>query len=143
MFQKSAGGTRDRCTHPARGLRPHRPGSLNEIGIPHEEYLELRQTAPVHWVEQEPEARAGMESGTGFFAVTRHADVSAVSKNSKDFSTAENGAIIRFKADMLREMVEFQRVMLINQDPPEHTLHPRRSSRAASPRARSAPSTRR
>jgi cholest-4-en-3-one 26-monooxygenase len=76
-----------------------------------------------------------MEGGTGFFAVTRHEDVSAVSKNSKDFSTSENGAIIRFKEDMLREMVEFQRVMLINQDPPEHTLTRQIVSRGFTPRA--------
>ena len=36
------------------------------------------------------------ESGTGYFAVTKHDDVSAISKNAKDWSNAENGAIIRF-----------------------------------------------
>jgi len=116
------------------GFDPTDP-DLNEAGIPYEEFAELRTTAPVHWIEQAPEARAGMEGGTGFFAVTRHADVSAVSKNSKDFSTAENGAIIRFKEDMLREMVEFQRVMIINQDPPDHTTTRRIISRGFTPRA--------
>jgi cholest-4-en-3-one 26-monooxygenase len=67
--------------------------------------------------------------------VTRHEDVAAVSKNSKDFSTSENGAIIRFQEGMLREMVEFQRVMLINQDPPEHTATRRIISRGFTPRS--------
>jgi cholest-4-en-3-one 26-monooxygenase len=116
------------------GFDPTDPG-LNESGIPYDAYAELRRTDPVHWIEQVPGARAGMEGGTGFWAVTRHADVAAISKNSKDFSTAENGAIIRFKEDMLREMVEFQRVMLINQDPPEHTLTRQIVSRGFTPRA--------
>jgi cholest-4-en-3-one 26-monooxygenase len=116
------------------GFDPTDP-DLNQTGIPYREFAEMRTTAPVFWVEQAPEARAGMEGGTGMFAVTRHEDVAAVSKNSKDFSTAENGAIIRFKEDMLREMVEFQRVMIINQDPPDHTTTRRIISRGFTPRA--------
>ena len=78
------------------------PG-INEKNIPHDEFLALRKKAPVFWVEQEQGARDGMseESGTGYWAVSKHADVAAVSKNSKDFSTAENGAIIRFQEGML------------------------------------------
>ncbi len=102
--------------------------------VPHEEFLALRQSAPVFWVEQTPEARAGME-GTGYWALSKHADVSAVSKNSKDFSSTENGAIIRFGADMTREQVELQRVMLINQDPPDHTKFRQIVSRVFTPRS--------
>jgi cholest-4-en-3-one 26-monooxygenase len=108
---------------------------LNERSIPHDEFRAVRRSSPVTWIEQEPRARAGMEGGTGYWAVSRHADVAAVSKNSRDFSTAENGAIIRFKEDMTREMVEFQRVMLINQDPPEHTATRHIISRGFTPRA--------
>ncbi len=116
------------------GFDPTDP-SINEAGVPYKEFAELRTTAPVFWIEQAPEARAGMEGGAGMFAVTRHEEVSAVSKNSKDFSSAENGAIIRFKEDMVREMVEFQRVMIINQDPPDHTTTRRIVSRGFTPRA--------
>ncbi len=116
------------------GFDPTDP-DLNQSGIPYEQFAELRTTSPVFWIEQQPQARAGMEGGTGFFAVTRHADVAAVSKNSKDFSSAENGAIIRFQEGMLREMVEFQRVMIINQDPPDHTTTRRIISRGFTPRA--------
>ena len=112
------------------------PG-LNEKNIPHDEFLALRKKAPVFWIEQEQGSRDGMskESGTGYWAISKHADVLAVSKNSKDFSTAENGAIIRFQEGMLREQVELQRVMLINQDPPEHTATRQIISRGFTPRA--------
>src|SRR3954454_23667598 len=106
-------------------------------GMPHEQYRALRETSPVHWVEQPQAARDGMsvESGNGYHAVTRHADVAAVSKNSKAFSSWENGAIIRFPEGIQREMVEMQRVIIINQDAPEHTHTRRMVSRAFTPRA--------
>jgi cholest-4-en-3-one 26-monooxygenase len=106
-------------------------------GLPHDQFRALRETAPVRWVEQEQAARDGMsaESGNGYFAVTRHADVAAVSKNSKVFSSWENGAIIRFPEGIEREMVEMQRVVIINQDAPEHTHTRRIVSRAFTPRA--------
>ena len=108
-----------------------------ESRVPHEEFKALRQNAPVSWVEQPQGSRDGMseESGTGYFAVSKHADVAAVSKNSKDFSSMENGAIIRFQEGMEREQVELQRVMLINQDPPDHTKTRQIISRGFTPRA--------
>jgi len=108
-----------------------------ESRVPHEEFKALRQNAPVSWVEQPQGSRDGMseESGTGYYAVSKHADVAAVSKNSKDFSSMENGAIIRFQEGMEREQVELQRVMLINQDPPDHTKTRQIISRGFTPRA--------
>ena len=110
---------------------------LNEKDVPHEEFLALRSTAPVHWVEQAPGSYDGMatESGSGYFAVSRHVDVAAVSKNSKDFSSSENGAIIRFSEGIEREQVEMQRAIMINQDAPEHTATRRIVSRGFTPRA--------
>ena len=103
--------------------------------VPHDEFLAMRRTAPVFWVEQPPEARAGMEGGSGYWALSRHEDVQAVSKNSDDFSTHENSAIIRFAPDMTREQVEAQRVMLINIDPPDHTKMRQIISRGFTPRS--------
>ena len=116
-----------------QGFDPTDP-QLCQDGIPLEEFLELRKTAPVWWVEQAPDARAGFDD-TGYWAVSRHQDVAAVSKNSKDFSSAENGAIIRFSPDMTRDQVELQQVMLINQDPPNHTKTRQVISRGFTPRA--------
>ena len=105
--------------------------------IPHEEFKRLRRTAPITWIEQRPEQVSGFapESGTGYYAVTRHADISAISKDSKNWSTAENGAIIRFPGAMTREQIELQRVILINQDPPEHATTRQIVSRGFTPRS--------
>lgn len=103
--------------------------------VPHEQFRALRQHAPVHWIDQTPEAAAGFLGEPGYWAVSRHEDVAAVSKNSKDFSTHENGAIIRFAPDMTRDQVELQRVMLINQDPPDHTKLRQIVSRGFTPRS--------
>ncbi|WP_246081890.1 cytochrome P450 [Nocardioides litoris] len=110
---------------------------LIEERIPHDELAALRRAAPVHWVPQAPGTYDGMaaESGAGYWAVTRHEDVLAISKNSRDWSTEVNGAIIRFSEGMTREQVELQRTILINQDPPHHTAHRAIISRGFTPRA--------
>ncbi|WP_370195183.1 cytochrome P450 [Nocardioides sp.] len=110
---------------------------LLERDIPHDSFRAARQQFPVTWVEQAPGSYDGMsvESGSGYFAVTRHADVAAVSKNSKDWSTEENGAIIRFSEGMQREQIELQRTILLNQDPPHHTQHRAIVSRGFTPRS--------
>jgi len=104
-------------------------------GVPLTEHALARQTSPVHWVEQPQNARDGMEGGTGYWAISRHEDVARVSKDSKNFSSAENSAIIRFPEGMLREMIEFQRVMLLNQDGPEHLATRQIISRGFTPRS--------
>ena len=110
---------------------------LLEKGIPHEAFRRARQTSRMHWVEQQPGAADGMShvAGHGYWAVTRHEDVAAISKNSKDWSTEENGSIIRFSEGMTREQVELQRVILLNQDPPHHTQHRSIISRGFTPRS--------
>ncbi|MCW2755024.1 MAG: steroid C27-monooxygenase [Marmoricola sp.] len=107
---------------------------VNEGGIPHERFAAARATAPIHWVEQPPGSRSGFP-GTGYWAVTRHADVVEVSKNVADFSVWENGAIIRLPEGVTRDQVEIQRVMLINQDPPDHTRYRAIVSRGFTPRS--------
>jgi cholest-4-en-3-one 26-monooxygenase len=87
--------------------------------IPVEEFAELRRTAPIWWNEQ-PRGMAGF-GDSGFWVVSRHADVKQVSINSEVFSSAENTAIIRFRPDMTRERIQMQRVIMLNTDPPHHT----------------------
>ena len=108
--------------------------SIYETRVPHDELLALRRTSPVHWVDQVPEAHAGLV-GDGYWVVSRHADVLAVSKDSTHYSTYENGAIIRFAADMTRDQVEATRAMVVNQDPPDHTRLRNIISRGFTPRA--------
>ena len=101
--------------------------------VPHEEFAELRRTAPVYWIDQVPEAHAGFPAG--YWAITRHADVLDISKDSANWSTYENGAIIRFAATMTREEVELTRAMVINHDPPDHTRLRTIISRGFTPRS--------
>jgi cholest-4-en-3-one 26-monooxygenase len=110
---------------------------LNQRAIPHDQFRIARQHSPIVWIEQAPEQTSGFapESGSGYYAVTRHEDVSAISKDSRNWSTYENGAIIRFPGEMLREQIELQRVILINQDPPEHTQTRAIISRGFTPRS--------
>jgi cholest-4-en-3-one 26-monooxygenase len=116
------------------GFDPTDPALIEER-VPHEEFAALRRTSPVFWIEQADDARAGMEGGSGFWAVSRHEHVKEVSRNSHDFSTWENTAIIRFAEGMTREQIEAQRVILINQDPPDHTQLRGIISRGFTPRA--------
>ncbi|GAB1646675.1 cytochrome P450 [Krasilnikovia sp. MM14-A1259] len=102
-------------------------------GIPHAEFAEMRRSAPVWWI---PQARgsAGFDD-EGYWAVTRHADVMTVSRDTDTFSSWENTAIVRFQADLPRERIEMQRCALINMDPPQHTKQRSIVSRGFTPRA--------
>jgi cholest-4-en-3-one 26-monooxygenase len=101
--------------------------------VPDKEFAELRSTAPIWWNEQ-PTGATGF-GDTGFWAVTRHADVMDVSKNDKLFSSWENTAIVRFDEGITREGIDMQRVIMLNTDPPHHTDMRRIVSRGFTPRA--------
>ena len=103
------------------------------VRVPVEEFAELRRTAPVSWVPQQP-GTTGFDDG-GYWAVTRHADVVEVSRNSDVYSTWENTALIRFNPGMPRERIELQRFVLLNIDPPHHTKLRAIVSRGFTPRA--------
>jgi cholest-4-en-3-one 26-monooxygenase len=102
-------------------------------GIPHAEFAEMRRNAPVWWIPQE-RGSAGFDD-EGYWAVTRHADVMAVSRDSETWSSWENTAIVRFQAGMPRDRIEMQRYVLLNMDPPQHTQQRSIVSRGFTPRA--------
>jgi cholest-4-en-3-one 26-monooxygenase len=106
---------------------------INEVALPHEQFRALRESEPIRWIEQVPEARAGFLD-TGYWACTRHAEVRQVSKDNENWSAMENGVIIRFAPDMTRDQVEVQRAMLIHHDPPSHTKMRGIVSRGFTPR---------
>jgi len=106
---------------------------INEVALPHDEFRALRANEPIRWIEQVPEARAGFLD-TGYWALTRHAEVRQVSKDNENWSAMENGVIIRFAPDMTRDQVEVQRAMLIHHDPPDHTKMRGIVSRGFTPR---------
>jgi cholest-4-en-3-one 26-monooxygenase len=102
-------------------------------GIPHKRFAELRRTAPVWWNAQ-PRGSAGFDD-EGFWAVTRHADVMTVSRDSETYSSWQNTAIVRFRADITRENIEMQRFVMLNIDPPHHTELRSIVARGFTPRA--------
>jgi cytochrome P450 len=77
-------------------------------GFPHAAFKRLRETDPVAWIEE--------EDGSGFWAITKHADVIDVSRDYKTFSAARG---IRIE-EMADDELEARRT-LMEADPPEHT----------------------
>jgi cholest-4-en-3-one 26-monooxygenase len=101
--------------------------------VPDEELAELRRAAPVWWVAQS-RGSAGFDD-EGYWAITRHADIMAISKAPDVYSSWENTALIRFPEGAPRESIELQRLVLLNIDPPEHTKLRGIVSRGFTPRA--------
>jgi cholest-4-en-3-one 26-monooxygenase len=101
--------------------------------VPAEELAELRRAAPVWWVAQR-RGSAGFDD-EGYWAVTRHADIQAVSKTPEVYSSWENTALIRFQEGIERGAIEMQRIILLNMDPPDHTKLRGIVSRGFTPRA--------
>jgi cholest-4-en-3-one 26-monooxygenase len=98
--------------------------------VPNAEHAELRRAAPIWWNTQ---PNSGFEDD-GFWAVSRHADVVEVSRNSDLFGSWENSAIIRHGAPV-KEGIDLQRLILLNIDPPQHTKLRSIVSRGFTPRA--------
>jgi cholest-4-en-3-one 26-monooxygenase len=100
--------------------------------VPQAELAELRRAAPIWWNAQPSDMGFNDD---GFWAVTRHRDVVAISRDSDTFSSYENTAIVRFSSGSTREQIEMQRVIMLNIDPPHHTKVRGIVSRGFTPRA--------
>ncbi|KUO03497.1 cytochrome P450 [Streptomyces caeruleatus] len=96
--------------------------------VPHEAYRVLRDHHPV--VRQEESEVLGWPAGPGFWAVTRHADVVRVLKDSVTYSSYIGATQIR---DPDPDDLPFIRRMMLNQDPPGHGRLRRLVSRAFTP----------
>ena len=92
-------------------------------GVPHDQFDLLRRESPVHW-HPHPEY-------TGFWAVTRHADVRAVSRDHATFSTELGSTFIQ---DFDEAALELVRMTLLNMDPPKHSRYRRLVSAGFTPR---------
>ncbi|MGW1983985.1 cytochrome P450 [Streptomyces collinus] len=97
-------------------------------GVPYADYRLLRDHHPVAW-QDEPEV-LGWPAGPGFWAVTRHADVVRVLKDSATYSSYVGATQIR---DPDPDDLPFIRRMMLNQDPPVHGRLRRLVSRAFTP----------
>jgi cytochrome P450 len=76
--------------------------------LPHETFALLRREAPVWWYD--------WPLGRGYWCVTKHADVVAVSRDTKTF-TSEQGANL----EDLDEEQRAARQSMLETDPPRHT----------------------
>ncbi|MBG0851690.1 cytochrome P450 [Streptomyces spinoverrucosus] len=117
-------------------MTPSAPPSVPDVfdprryadGVPYDAYRVLRDHHPVAW-QDEPEV-LGWPAGPGFWAVTRHADVVRVLKDSATFSSCLGATQIR---DPDADDLPFIRRMMLNQDPPDHNRLRRLVSRAFTP----------
>ena len=92
-------------------------------GVPHDQFDLLRREAPVFWHEH-PNAE-------GFWAITKHADVKAISRDVDTFSTEVGSAFILDQDPMA---LEFHRMTLLQMDPPKHNRYRRLVSAGFTPR---------
>ncbi|GAT12098.1 cytochrome P450 [Mycolicibacterium novocastrense] len=100
-------------------------------GIPVAEFAQLRKTAPVWWNEQ---CESIFDDG-GYWVISRHEDVKAISRNSELWSTNRKGAVMRLPEGVTSEQLELTKALLINHDAPEHTRLRKLVSRLFTPRA--------
>ncbi len=94
-------------------------------GIPHQQFDWLRREAPVYWHESDDPAVPD------FWALTRHADVQAVSRDIDRFSSERGGVFLMGQSDEEREMFR----SIIETDRPAHTRLRRVVNRGFTPRA--------
>ncbi|HSK00694.1 MAG TPA: cytochrome P450 [Kofleriaceae bacterium] len=88
-------------------------------GIPHDVFRWLRAHDPVSW------------RATGYWAVTRHADVTAVLRAPTVFSSWRGGVLVE---DPPPEFLAKLRQNVLNRDPPDHTAMRRLLNHAFSPK---------
>ncbi|MCK0172561.1 cytochrome P450 [Mycolicibacterium sp. F2034L] len=100
-------------------------------GIPVDEFAQLRRTAPVWWNEQ---AESIFDDG-GYWVITRHEDIKAISRNGDLWSTNAKGAVMRLPEGVTSEQLDLTKALLINHDAPEHTRLRKIVSRLFTPRS--------
>ncbi len=92
-------------------------------GVPHDQFDRLRAEAPVYF---HPEA-----NDTGFWAITKHADIRRLSQDNETFS-AELGGVFIPTAD--EEALASLRLTILMMDPPKHNRYRRLVSKGFTPR---------
>lgn len=93
------------------------------IGIPHDEYRQLRKECPVYF-NKEPDGR-------GFWAVTKYEDIVRISKDPQTFSSHRGGTNL---PDYPQENLVSIQLLMINMDPPIHNQFRRIVRRGFTPK---------
>jgi cholest-4-en-3-one 26-monooxygenase len=81
-------------------------------GPPHELFARMRAEAPVRW--------NSTPDGGGFWSLTRHEDISAVSRDTHTFSSHSDGIFLH--RDQVLPL-DLNRNLLLYKDPPDHTKY--------------------
>ena len=102
------------------------PDAYQRGGPPFEQFAWLRANAPVFW-----HADGGGPGWPGFWAVTRHEDVSYLSRHPELFSSSARLAVFGEIGEQYRGP---QRLMMLNMDPPQHTRQRAFVNRGFTPR---------
>ena len=76
-------------------------------GVPHSYFTKLRNENPVYWHESDSHP-------PGFWVVTKYQDVIDIERDTKTYSSARGGAL-------LDDQGAGTELMMLNQDPPQHT----------------------
>ncbi|MQA97981.1 MAG: cytochrome P450 [Streptosporangiales bacterium] len=92
--------------------------------MPYDWFSHLREHDPVHWQE--------VPGQPGYWALTRHEDVVHVSRHPELFSSYRGTSML---PEQDEEGLARNRMIMLNQDPPEHTRHRRLVNRGFTPRA--------
>jgi cytochrome P450 len=93
-------------------------------GPPHELFARMRAEAPVRWNP--------LPDGSGFWSLTRHEDISAVSRDFATFSSWRAGVFLN--PDQVLPL-DVTRNLLLYKDPPEHTRYRLILQKALTPHA--------
>lgn len=94
-------------------------------GVPHEQLKWLRENDPVHW---HPDPNEGVP---GFWAITRYEDLKFVSRHPELFSSHLRTSLFEEFSD---DDIALYGMMMLFQDPPEHTRNRLKVSRGFTPR---------
>ncbi len=94
-------------------------------GVPHDWFAYLRANHPVQW-HPDPNGFAD-----GFWSVTRFADCVDINRDYERFSSHHSATLFHdFEGDVLEQ----QRMMMLNMDPPLHTRYRRLVNKGFTPR---------
>ena len=96
--------------------------AIYEENVPHESFRLLRDHDPVHWHDWSDRSK-------GFWAITRHEDIVAISRDPATYSSAAEHVLL---VDLDPDELEARRSIL-ETDPPDHTRLRRLVSSAFTP----------
>ena len=103
------------------------PGHYQRNGYPHDEWALLRREAPVYWFER--------TRGVPFWAITKHADIVALSKQPRILHNEPRLALFPDEEEASGGVGDEEGRHLLTMDPPMHGQYRRLISSQFTPRA--------